>query len=81
MITSTTLKKPIIAKPYSTVFKEEEVKVINPRHITKIVFIPEGLTALDVYEAELLKAGYSKLDVKEIIEGLKESPLYEGKAT
>lgn len=58
----TTLKKPIKARPYSTVFNEDDAEVINPTRITKVIFIPEGLTPLDVYEAGLIKAGYSKTD-------------------
>lgn len=78
----TTFKKPIKARPYSTVYNEDNTEVINPTRITKITFIPEGLTPLDVYEAELIKTGYySKTDIKEIIDGLKDSPLYEGKAS
>lgn len=77
----TTLKHPIKAKPFSTVISDEKAKIVNPKRITKIVFIPEGLTPLDVYEAELLKAEYSKTDAKEMIEGLKDSPLYEGQAS
>lgn len=75
------LKNPITATPFSTVLNEEGSQLVNPKRITKVVFIPEGLTPLNVYEAELLKAGYTKVDAKEIIEGLKDSPLYEGKAT
>lgn len=46
-----------------------------------IVFIPDNVTPLDKYEKELLKAGLSKKHVKEIIEGLADSPLYESKTS
>lgn len=80
-MTYTTLKKPLDIKPLSTVVDSEPQKSFSNKNVTKIVFIPAGLTPLDVYEAELLAAGYSKKSVKETIEGLKDSPLYEGKAT
>lgn len=77
----TTLKHPLNFKPFSTVLKENGAKLVNPKRILKVIFIPQDLTPLDEYEAELLKAGYSKSDAKEIVEGLKDSPLYEGKAS
>jgi len=64
----TTLKQPIEAQSYSTVFDENKTRVVNPARIVKIVFIPEGLTPLDVYEAELLKNGYSIISFASLIE-------------
>lgn len=46
-----------------------------------VVLVPENVTPLGEYEKELLKAGLSKKHVKEIIEGLADSPLYESSAT
>lgn len=80
-MTHTTLTRPIIIRPLHTNFNDESTEINSNKGITKIVFIPEGLTPLDVYEAELVKAGYSKKSIKETIEGLKESPLYEGQAS
>jgi len=78
-MTYSTLDQPIEVTPI--VFNQEirsSGQPVNSEGTTKVVFIPDGVTPLEVYKAELLKAGYSKAHAKEIIEGLAESPLYEG---
>lgn len=82
-----TLSKPEKVTFYSTSDKPTLSSKDNSANETgqavKIVFVPSPrqLTPLDVYEAQLRSAGYSEELIKDIIEGLQDSPLYDGKAS
>lgn len=64
--------------------KIEQIVSIDPkrgRESVKLVFLPPSVTSLAEYEVELTQQGVSPELTKDIIEGLSDSPLYEGQAS
>ena len=75
----TTFHQPQTVKAYysNSITPSLEEKSIGEFGAVKIYFI-SAPTPLNTYADELRKAGYSEEHIQEIIEGLSESPLYEG---
>lgn len=84
-MSTTTLTKTMKTKTFWQ--KDTKIKTLAEKSLTEqgvsvnIIFVPEEVTPLAEYKKTLLEAGYSAQHVKEIIEGLAESPLYESKTS